>query len=142
MSPDGRFLAVTVDPQPPEIWVIDLQSQRVQPVSTGGYHLTPLWLRDGTRLAFHTNPGIAWIPWPEGGTSTAVGVSDAGWVSDWPVPERMLTSKLGDVFVLDVATGSLTNWLETTGHGVGTMCFRWIGAREIGDPETRGERVS
>jgi hypothetical protein len=29
------------------------------------------------------------------------------------------------------------NWLETAGHRVGTMCFRWIGAKEIVDPETR-----
>ena len=31
---------------------------------------------------------------------------------------------------------------ETAGHGVGTMCFRWIGAREIVDPETLVERLS
>jgi hypothetical protein len=33
------------------------------------------------------------------------------------------------------------NWLDTAGHDVGTMCFRWIGAREIVDPETRVERA-
>jgi hypothetical protein len=33
------------------------------------------------------------------------------------------------------------NWLETAGHAVGTMCFRWIGAREVVDPETRVERL-
>ena len=33
------------------------------------------------------------------------------------------------------------NWLETAGHGVGTMCFRWIGAKEIVDPEARVERL-
>jgi len=32
--------------------------------------------------------------------------------------------------------------LDFTFHGVGTMCFRWIGAREIVDPETRVERLS
>ena len=26
------------------------------------------------------------------------------------------------------------NWLDTAGHAEGTMCFRWIGAREIVDP--------
>jgi len=34
------------------------------------------------------------------------------------------------------------NWLETAGHRVGTMCFRWIGARDLVDPETRVERLS
>jgi hypothetical protein len=33
------------------------------------------------------------------------------------------------------------NWLETAGHGVGTMCLRWIGAREVVDPVTRVARV-
>ena len=113
VSPDGRFLAVTVDPQPPEIWIIDIRAQRAHPVSTGGYHISPVWLRDGTRLAFHTNPGIAWIPWPEGGTPTKVALPQEGGVSDWPVADRMLAELLGDVLLLDVATGSLTSWLKT-----------------------------
>ena len=29
------------------------------------------------------------------------------------------------------------NWLETTGHELGTMCFRWIGAQELVHPQTR-----
>lgn len=29
------------------------------------------------------------------------------------------------------------NWLDTAGHAEGSMCFRWIGADEIVDPETR-----
>lgn len=29
------------------------------------------------------------------------------------------------------------NWLDTSGHAEGTMCFRWIGASEIVDPITR-----
>lgn len=29
------------------------------------------------------------------------------------------------------------NWLETAGHDRGTMCFRWVGAKEHVHPETR-----
>jgi hypothetical protein len=29
------------------------------------------------------------------------------------------------------------NWLETAGHERGTMCFRWVGAKELVQPETR-----
>jgi hypothetical protein len=29
------------------------------------------------------------------------------------------------------------NWLDTAGHTQGTLCFRWIGADEIVDPEAR-----
>ncbi len=31
----------------------------------------------------------------------------------------------------------LPNWLETTGHKCGTLCFRWVGAAEQVDPVTR-----
>lgn len=31
----------------------------------------------------------------------------------------------------------LPNWLETAGHEVGTMCFRWIGAAEHPQPRAR-----
>ena len=29
------------------------------------------------------------------------------------------------------------NWLETAGHKNGTLCFRWVGAKEMVDPEVR-----
>jgi hypothetical protein len=29
------------------------------------------------------------------------------------------------------------NWLETAGHRRGTMCLRWVGAREQPQPATR-----
>jgi hypothetical protein len=31
----------------------------------------------------------------------------------------------------------LPNWIETAGHRQGTMCFRWIGAKEHPQPQTR-----
>jgi len=31
----------------------------------------------------------------------------------------------------------LPNWIETTGHARGTMCFRWIRAKEHPQPQTR-----
>ncbi len=36
----------------------------------------------------------------------------------------------------------LPNWLGTAGHRVGTLCFRWVGAREQVHPVTRVVRVS
>ena len=33
--------------------------------------------------------------------------------------------------------GSLPNWIETAGHTSGTMCFRWVRAREHPRPQTR-----
>jgi hypothetical protein len=28
------------------------------------------------------------------------------------------------------------NWLETAGHDNGTLCLRWVGAKEHVDPQT------
>ena len=34
------------------------------------------------------------------------------------------------------------NWIETTGHTSGTMCFRWVRAREHPQPQTRLVKIS
>ena len=34
------------------------------------------------------------------------------------------------------------NWLETTGHTSGTMCFRWVQAEEHPQPRTRLVKLS
>ena len=37
---------------------------------------------------------------------------------------------------------SLHNWIDTAGHARGTMCFRWIGAVEHPQPQTRVVKLS
>ena len=34
------------------------------------------------------------------------------------------------------------NWLETAGHARGTMCFRWVGAKEHVHPTARVVKFS
>ena len=34
------------------------------------------------------------------------------------------------------------NWLNTTGHNVGTMCVRWLGAKEHPTPEVQLVKLS
>ena len=53
VSPDGKFVAVTVDPRPSAIWLIDLAHERAVPLTTGREHsIAPIWSPDGTRIAF------------------------------------------------------------------------------------------
>ena len=40
------------------------------------------------------------------------------------------------------ADPGLPNWLETTGHASGTMCFRWVRAEEHPQPRTRVVKLS
>ncbi|HQW19464.1 MAG TPA: DUF1214 domain-containing protein [Rhodocyclaceae bacterium] len=48
-----------------------------------------------------------------------------------------LNARGGVTLILAHSDPALPNWLETAGHRLGTMCFRWIGAKEIVHPTTR-----
>jgi serine/threonine-protein kinase len=57
-SPDGRRIAVTVDPRPSNIWIVDLPDWRATPVTTDG-GIVPVWSADGKRIGFTTR-GDTW----------------------------------------------------------------------------------
>jgi Tol biopolymer transport system component len=50
LSPNGRYLAVTIDPRPSEIWVYDLERGSRMLLASRG--LIPIWSPDGQRIAF------------------------------------------------------------------------------------------
>ena len=53
ISPDGRRIAVTVDPRPSAIWLIDPALGQATPLTSGNMHaVLPTWSWDGTRIAF------------------------------------------------------------------------------------------
>lgn len=51
-SPDGRLIAVTVDPRPSDIWIVDLADWRATRVTTDGGNIVPIWSADGKRIGF------------------------------------------------------------------------------------------
>jgi len=52
-SPDGKSIAVTVDPRPSAIWVVDAATGQASPLTTDGAHsIAPAWSPDGSRIAF------------------------------------------------------------------------------------------
>ncbi len=65
VSPDGRRIAVTVDPRPSRIWLIDPALGQAAPLSSDGVHsILPIWSWDGTRVAFARFPaGVAAMTW-------------------------------------------------------------------------------
>ncbi|MDX1396785.1 MAG: protein kinase [Gemmatimonadota bacterium] len=114
VSPDGRYLAITIDPQPPRISVLDLERMTPpQPVSPAGdYSLMPRWSPDGDRLAFVSESRIVWVPWPGLGEPTPLSAS--GGLSDWVSGDRILFTAAGSgIQVLDMATDRITTWLST-----------------------------
>jgi hypothetical protein len=87
---------------------------RIPPCETWNFQLNNYWMEslDYRWQRAHVNAHTA-VRDPDGGVTIVIAARDPG----------------------------RPNWLETAGHAVGTMCFRWIGAREIVDPETRVERL-
>ena len=66
VSPDGRRIAVTVDPRPSEIWLIDPVLGQTVPLTSDGVHsILPIWSWDGTRIAFMRYqsgvPSMSWM---------------------------------------------------------------------------------
>ena len=61
VSPNGRSVAVTVDPRPSSIWIVDATSGQASPLTTDRVHsIGPVWSPDGTRIAFLRN-GVVWM---------------------------------------------------------------------------------
>ena len=85
VSPDGRYVAVTVDPRPSSIWIVDLLRETAAPLTTDGWHsIDAAWAPDGTRLAFYRRGGIAWLRWPSADTAVAAAPdSHTQWGPSW-----------------------------------------------------------
>jgi serine/threonine-protein kinase len=53
ISPDGRLIAVTIDPRPSSVWIIDPARGSASPMTPNGRHsLTSVWSPDGKRVAY------------------------------------------------------------------------------------------
>ena len=52
VSPDGRSVAITIDPRPSQVWVYDLSRQSRIPLAIERHSLSPLWTPDGRRIAY------------------------------------------------------------------------------------------
>ena len=56
LSPDGRRLALTIGPiNEGDLWVYDLEGRPPTPLTFEGHNLYPVWMPDGTRVAFQSD---------------------------------------------------------------------------------------
>jgi serine/threonine-protein kinase len=60
-SPDGRLVAVVVDPRPSDLWLVDPARGQSTRLTTDGSKVHPTWSPDGARIAFTTTGGMAWM---------------------------------------------------------------------------------
>jgi serine/threonine-protein kinase len=85
ISPDGRQVAVTVDPRPSDIWLYDAGSGAGQPLTSDGHNLTPVWDVTGERLYFNSRADIVMInPRDPARTESVYSTSDNNGVTVYP----------------------------------------------------------
>ena len=60
-SPDGRFVAVTIDSESGgDVWIFDVQRGGRTRLTTAGSSRFPTWTADGASIVFQTNRTAAW----------------------------------------------------------------------------------
>ena len=134
VSPDGRTVAVTVDPRPSQIWTVDLERGTASPLTTGPHTVGASFSADGSRLVFGFGAGvlIQWTPWPPEGPIQhgRAGYSEADWVGNDALVFRGLGPTGGeDLMRADLATGDTTvlvAWPSVELSPVVSRDQRWV----------------
>lgn len=90
ISPDGRRVAVTIDPRPSQIWVYDIERHsRLSLVSTG-HSIGSVWTKDGRRIAYSAG-GTKWRA--ADGSGAAEQLSEFNYPSDFTRDGRLLVDE-------------------------------------------------
>ena len=121
LSPDGRYLAVTIDPRPSDIWVLDLERPgNDRRLSTPQHEIGSVWSRDGR--GFLTNrAGLVWVPWPAGEPrrvdDRALPQFHPTWMADGRIMAFEPSPESGDdLILLDPAARTSDYFLRTSGN--------------------------
>ena len=102
VSPDGKSVAVTVDPRPSSIWIVDATTGQAFPLTTDRVHsIQPIWSPDGARVLFHRGGQPLWMTAQPGAqlhavfAAAAVGHLGALYVRAWTDSAGFLADQWG-----------------------------------------------
>ncbi len=121
-SPDGKHLAVTIDPRPSNIWVVDLPRGQLIRVTTEEHNLKPIWAPDGERLVFANSKGLLWVRWRSGDSPQEVlrrpgAVLKDLYPADWGRDGRILALRVEqnnrDIVAVSLGDSAATPILST-----------------------------
>jgi serine/threonine-protein kinase len=150
ISPDGRLLAVTIDPRPSSVWIIDPGRGSASPLTRSGEHsITSVWSPDARRVAYQVIGAIQARPVEGGDQPSMVLAHSAGgplnaeaWMRDgrllgvraarsWQSPRDIVMYAPGDTAVQPVVATSADDrdpapspdgrWLAYASNVTGTL---------------------
>ncbi len=116
VSPDGRRVAVTVDPRPSDLWVIDLERGAAERQQTDAHDGWGVWAPDSRRLAMITGGrlGLAWRTFPFTSDPVPIGfVRPAVYPKQWTADDQLLGYDGRDVVAVSVRDGSVRPLVAT-----------------------------
>lgn len=125
VSPDGRRVAVTVDPRPSDLWIIDLERGTAERQQTPMHDGWGVWSPDGRRVAFlagfaaeGVRAPMAWRAYPF--ASDPVGImrkgTEAVYPAEWTADDRLIGQTDRDLLSVSVKDGSVDTVLATSAH--------------------------
>lgn len=90
VSPDGRSVAITIDPRPSQVWVYDIPRKSRIPLAIDRHSISPLWTPDGRRIAF-SSLDMYWRPADAGAPAEPLLQRDGPqYATSWSVDGRLL----------------------------------------------------
>lgn len=151
ISPDGRFVAITVRAENPDIWVLDLSRRTLSRVTDSpGEDESPVWTPDGKRITYASSPAgkprttYSKAPDGSGGEEEVITSKTHQHLSGWTPDGKMLVSEEIDpsfgIYVASPAEKSVKPFLQTRFTEVAAQVSpdgKWIAyvSNESGRPE-------
>jgi serine/threonine-protein kinase len=117
VSPDGRYAALTVDPRPSDLWIVDLVRGSAERQQTAGHDGWGVWSPEGKRVGFlfGGGTGLGWRAFPF--VSDPVRIEYRGtaaiYPNQWLAGDQLLGYSAGDVVTLSVRDGSVRRLVAT-----------------------------
>jgi Tol biopolymer transport system component len=112
VSPDGRYLAATVDPRPSDLWIVDLERGSAVPQATEHHDGWGVWSPDGQKVAYQSG-GLErnlWVrDFPFANPAVPIGGPDHSGLFplSWALDDRLLASGTNEINAISVSDGSV-----------------------------------